>query len=88
MLNVKHSKSFEEQIYVRDEYLLNMILNTTYLEGLTLKEARKLIETSKDKLDLTIQKPAQQQPNMTNSCSCLQNNCSNFLLLAILIYSP
>jgi len=29
MLNVKHSKSFEEQIYVK--YLLNMILNTTLL---------------------------------------------------------
>ena len=35
-------------------------LNNTALEGLTLKEARKLIETSKDKLDLTIQKPSQQ----------------------------
>ena len=34
-------------------------LNNTSLEGLTLKEARKLIETSKDKLDLTIQKPSQ-----------------------------
>ena len=33
-------------------------LNNTSLEGLTLKEARKLIETSKDKLDLTIQKPS------------------------------
>ena len=35
-------------------------LNNTSLEGLTLKEARKLIETSKDKLELTIQKPSQQ----------------------------
>ena len=34
-------------------------LNNNSLEGLTLKEARKLIETSKDKLDLMIQKPSQ-----------------------------
>ena len=35
-------------------------INNTSLEGLTLKEARKIVETSKDKLDLMIQKPSQQ----------------------------
>ena len=35
-------------------------INNTSLDGLTLKEARKIIETSKDKLELVVQKPGQQ----------------------------
>ena len=53
-------RSVADKDGILEEGDLLLKINSTSLEGLTLKEAKKLIETSKDKLDLVIQKPGQQ----------------------------
>ncbi len=58
---------FIEVVFLNDNPLEQISkINGTSLEGLSLKDARKLVESAKERLELVVKRTKQERPNNNN----------------------